>query len=230
MCRRAISGIMLPVLIVGFFGLLLTPKVALSSEVPSKEKAPDFTLVDIYGETYCLYNCSAKVVLVEFFATWCPPCVQQTQALKNLYGNHSRDELEIVSIGYESEEILLSFAEENNMEWIVARDTVNLFDQYGVWAIPTSFIIDVEHYIQYEHVGLTDESTLRSEIESLLSPLIGDLNDDGEVDMQDIYIVILAFGSYPSHPRWNPIADVDKDDRVDMKDIYLVITNFGKEY
>jgi len=62
----------------------------------------------------------------------------------------------------------------------------------------------------------------------VITPL-GDLNDDGIVDMKDLYIVIKAFGSYPSHPKWNPIADIDEDDKVDMKDIYLVITNFGKE-
>jgi parallel beta-helix repeat protein len=59
-------------------------------------------------------------------------------------------------------------------------------------------------------------------------PPVGDINYDGEVDMQDIYIVIQAFGSYPGQPRWNPSADIDKDDRISMGDIYLVIINFGK--
>jgi hypothetical protein len=61
-------------------------------------------------------------------------------------------------------------------------------------------------------------------------PILGDLNFDGEVDMQDVYIVIQAFGSYPGQPRWNPSADIDKDDRISMRDIYLVITSFGKTY
>ena len=58
--------------------------------------------------------------------------------------------------------------------------------------------------------------------------IICDLTSDGRVDMKDIYIVVKAFGSYPTHPRWNPLADVDMDNRVDMRDIYLVITDFGK--
>lgn len=55
-----------------------------------------------------------------------------------------------------------------------------------------------------------------------------DLNYDGKVDMQDLYIVIQAFGSYPGHPQWNPIADINEDNTVDTRDIYLIITNFGK--
>jgi len=58
--------------------------------------------------------------------------------------------------------------------------------------------------------------------------MMGDINGDGKIDMQDIYILIQAFGSNPTHPRWNPITDINEDNRVDMKDIYLVITNFGK--
>jgi len=55
-----------------------------------------------------------------------------------------------------------------------------------------------------------------------------DLNFDEIVDVTDIYIVAEAFGSYSSHPEWNPQADIDKNDIVDIRDIYLVAINFGK--
>jgi len=51
---------------------------------------------------------------------------------------------------------------------------------------------------------------------------------DGKVDMRDIYLVAKGFGSYPSHPRWNPNADINNDGKVDMRDIYSVARNFGK--
>jgi len=59
--------------------------------------------------------------------------------------------------------------------------------------------------------------------------ILGDINDDGKVDMIDIYISITAFGSRPSRPRWNPNADLNNDDLIDMRDIYLAIANFGKK-
>jgi parallel beta-helix repeat protein len=61
-------------------------------------------------------------------------------------------------------------------------------------------------------------------------PLFGDLNYDGKVDIDDIVEAALAFGSYPGHPRWNPIADVNQDDHVDIDDLILIAMNFGKSY
>lgn len=58
--------------------------------------------------------------------------------------------------------------------------------------------------------------------------LLGDLNGDGTVNIKDVAIVSLAFGSDPTHPRWNPIADVDGNCKVDIKDVALVASNFGK--
>jgi hypothetical protein len=57
---------------------------------------------------------------------------------------------------------------------------------------------------------------------------LGDLNNDGRVDMRDIAIVAYAFGSYPGQPRWNPQADINQDGKVDMVDVALVAMNFGK--
>jgi len=54
-----------------------------------------------------------------------------------------------------------------------------------------------------------------------------DLNCDGKVDIKDVAIVALAFGSYPEHPRWNPIADVNGDEKIDIKDIAKVAIDYG---
>ena len=53
-----------------------------------------------------------------------------------------------------------------------------------------------------------------------------DVNDDGEVDILDIAIAANSFGSYPGHPRWNPIADVNEDNVVDLFDIVLIAKSF----
>ena len=55
-----------------------------------------------------------------------------------------------------------------------------------------------------------------------------DLNLDGKVDIKDIAIVGAAFGSYPGHPNWNPIADVDNDGVVSVRDMALVAAHFGE--
>jgi len=60
--------------------------------------------------------------------------------------------------------------------------------------------------------------------------IIGDINGDFKVDIKDLVLVIKYFGSYPSHPKWNPNADVNSDGKVDIKDLVLVIKHFGEHY
>lgn len=55
-----------------------------------------------------------------------------------------------------------------------------------------------------------------------------DVNDDGVIDMRDVGIVGKAFGSYPGHSRWNPLADIDNSTRVDMVDVGIVARHFGE--
>ena len=63
----------------------------------------------------------------------------------------------------------------------------------------------------------------------LVSALTGDINVDGKVDMRDLSIVALAFGSYPGDPRWNPEADINGDNKIDMRDLVFICKNFGKQ-
>lgn len=57
--------------------------------------------------------------------------------------------------------------------------------------------------------------------------LVGDLNNDGEVNLEDLIIAAKAFGSTPEHPRWNSIADLNGDDKINMIDIGTIAKNFG---
>jgi hypothetical protein len=58
--------------------------------------------------------------------------------------------------------------------------------------------------------------------------LVGDLNGDGTVNIEDLFIAAEAYGSYPGHPRWNPQADINGDDEVDIMDLFLIAKHFGE--
>jgi len=153
--------------------------------VIGKEKAPNFTLVDINGEQFSLSDHLGKVVLLDFFATWCGPCISEIEHLKSLYNRYSPNQTVILSISVDPNsdtvKILQNFAQQNEMAWTVARDTANVADKYGVSAIPHLVIVDAEGYKIHDHVGLTGETTLRSEIDSLLSGTgNGDSNGDSD--------------------------------------------------
>ena len=157
---------------VSIFLLLLIIVFSFSvNPVVGQKQAHDFTLVDINGNSFTLSKCPAKIILIDFFGTKCAPCIKEIPALRSLYDEYPRHQLEIISISPEDDDVLRDFAQEQNMEWIVASDPgEQINNQYGIQYIPTLFIVDADGYIRYKHVGLTEESTLRSEI-NLLSPI-----------------------------------------------------------
>jgi peroxiredoxin len=138
-----------------------------------EDRAQDFELVDINGESVRLSDHLGKVVLLDFFATWCGPCIMEIEHLQALYRDYSSEQLVILSISVDLESDSLSklqlFAEQNQMQWTVARDTDNVGYRYGVSPIPHLVVVDTEGYERYSHIGVTAESTLRSEIDALIS-------------------------------------------------------------
>ena len=181
--------------------LLLTIVFALSADpVAGKEKAQNFTLVDINGKQFSLSDHLGKIVLLDFFTTYCPPCIFEIEHLKGLYNEYSPDQLVILSISVDpysdTVQILQSFAQQYEMTWTVARDTANVAYRYGVSPIPHLVIVDAEGYKRHNHIGLTAESTFRSEIDSLLSEIEnGDSNGDPDTGQTEPpYTLIAAIG------------------------------------
>jgi peroxiredoxin len=153
--------------------------------VVGKEKAPDFTLADIDGNSLALSYYRGKVVLLDLFGIRCPPCVSEIEHLKSLYNKYSQDQFAIISIGVDPQDTnddLRNFAEQYGMDWTVARDTDQVGDRYGVSAIPTLFIVDTNGYYNNPYVGLTSASTLSLEIDSLLSGAGNGGNGDSDGD------------------------------------------------
>jgi peroxiredoxin len=181
--------------------LLLTIVFAFGADaVVGKEKAPNFTLVDINGEQFSLSDQLGKVVFLDFFTTWCGPCISEIEHLKGLYNEYSPDQFVILSISVDpytdTLQNLQSFAQQNEMTWTVARDTDNVASKYGVSPIPHLVIVDAEGYKRHNHIGLTAESTFRSEIDSLLSEIgNGDSNSDPDTGQTEPpYTIIAAIG------------------------------------
>ena len=139
--------------------------------VTAQEVAPDFTLTDIYGIEFSLSDYRGKVILLDFFDTSCIPCLEEIPHLNSLHEEFNED-LVIISISVspslDTVEKLQQFRQEHEIDWILARDTIGIYDEYNVQYIPTLVIVDQEGYIQRRHVGLTDESVLKEEIYEII--------------------------------------------------------------
>jgi len=133
--------------------------------------APNFTLVDLEGNTFTLSDFSGKVVVIDFMATWCGPCRQQIPQYSAIWENY-KDQVVLISISIDplsdSEQTLQSFKENFDAPWIWARDTENISVVYEISSIPTTVIIDKQGIIRFKHVGITSSATLTQDIEQLL--------------------------------------------------------------
>ena len=115
-------------------------------------------------------NWAGKVVLVNFWATWCPPCREEIPELLELKKEY-KDRLEIVGISEDDDppENVLKFARQKGMTYPVVMATPELVEAYGgVPALPTSFLIDTQGRVVQKHSGLYPIEAYDLEIRTLL--------------------------------------------------------------
>ena len=141
-----------------------------TSEADAQEKvaAPDFTLVDQYGQTHTLSDYRGKIVFLNFWATWCPPCRAEMPYIQELYEEYqAMDDPDVVFLGvafpdYGSEtsiEGITQFMEENGYTYPVLMDTdASLMLPYYITAYPTTFMIDPDgNVLGYIPGGMTKD-------------------------------------------------------------------------
>ncbi|GAB6283636.1 MAG: hypothetical protein STSR0008_24210 [Ignavibacterium sp.] len=134
-------------------------------------KAPDFSLVDINGKTVKLSDHKNKVVMLDFWATWCPPCRKGIPDLVKLQKKY-KDQLVIIGISLDTDtkKDVVPFAKNYGINYPVVYGNQEVVNNYGgIEAIPTSFIIDKKGNIVQSFVGLMSISTYEEIIQNLLN-------------------------------------------------------------
>ena len=138
--------------------------------VKNPEMAPPLPGLDLLGKPINKDNWAGKVVLVNFWATWCPPCREEIPELLKLKKEY-KDQLEIVGISEDDDppESVLKFAQQQRMTYPIVMATPELIDSYGgVPALPTSFLIDTQGRVVQKHSGLYPIEAYDLEIRALL--------------------------------------------------------------
>ncbi|NJA38905.1 redoxin family protein, partial [Clostridioides difficile] len=138
-------------------------------------KSIDFTLTDQYGKTHKLSDYEGKVVFLNFWATWCPPCKEEMPYIEQLYKDYNKNNDDVVILGVASpnlgregsREHVVNFLKEQGYTFPVVLDEDGaLAYQYGINAFPTTFIIDKEGYVTQYIPGAMDKATMASFIEN----------------------------------------------------------------
>jgi len=136
----------------------------------SSSKAPNFTLTDTQGKEITLSDYAGKVVIVDFWATWCPPCRRGIPDLISLQ-KQFKNKIAIIGISVDSDtkSDVIPFVKSMGINYTVCYASQEVVQAYGnIEAIPTSFVIDKDGKIVNQHVGLTDKSVYIDEINKLL--------------------------------------------------------------
>ncbi|MGA9120110.1 MAG: TlpA family protein disulfide reductase [Bacteroidota bacterium] len=131
--------------------------------------APGFHLTDIQGKTVSLADFRGKVVILDFWATWCPPCRREIPDFIRLQSEYQSKGVQIVGIALDEPEKVKAFALNAGMNYPVLLGNDDVSYQYGgISGIPTTFIIDRKGNIVQRFEGFTPKDEFEGEIQKLL--------------------------------------------------------------
>jgi peroxiredoxin len=142
---------------------------AKSSAIEIGEKAPDFTLQNIDGTSASLSQFKGKVIILDFFASWCPPCRHEIPdfiALQNTYGNKG---FAMIGISLVSPQESKDFAAKEGINYPILVDDGKVSSVYGpVRSIPTTFVLDKDMKIVKMYIGGQPKEVFENDIKELL--------------------------------------------------------------
>lgn len=137
------------------------------------QQAPDFTLKDASGKSATLSAYKGRVVMINFWATWCPPCRQEMPSMEELFKEYNKKGFEILAISSDSqgEKIVKPFMEFYELSFSALMDIDGkVHSAYGVTSIPTTYIVDKNGNIVQRFMGPRDwkSKSTKEMIEKLL--------------------------------------------------------------
>ena len=128
--------------------------------------APDFQVKDLNGEDLSLEKYKGQVVLLDFWATWCPPCIKEIPKLKKVYEKYKDQNFQIIGVSLDrTMPPLAAYVQDEELAWVHYWDeSRNVKNQYGVTGIPTAFLIDGEGIIKKASLGGFDVESAVAEL------------------------------------------------------------------
>lgn len=158
--------------------------------VRNPDPAPAFQLSTLGGKPLSLADYKSKVILLNFWATWCGPCRAEVPDLVELQ-NKYKDQLQVIGlvVDDDDEDAIKKFADKYGINYPIAIATDEVRTEYGgIPALPTSFVLDGEGRVVQKHEGLRDPVLYEVEIRSLLGMPIGNVKVETFDDTGQIFL------------------------------------------
>ncbi|MEO0184455.1 MAG: TlpA disulfide reductase family protein [candidate division WOR-3 bacterium] len=134
--------------------------------------ANDFTLTSLDGNEYTLSKLTNQVVIVDFWATWCPPCKREIPHLIEIYDKYKDKGLIILGVSTEEKNTLETFSQQNKINYPILLGTNEVFQKFGVSSIPHTLFIDKKGKVRKVQIGYADE--LIPVFEALIDTLLNE--------------------------------------------------------
>ena len=149
---------------------LRTPRTSGAIATDDHVLAPDFSLSDANGSIVSLSSLRGRVVLVNFWATWCAPCRVEMPWFAELQRQRGNEGLAVVGISVDEDgwTSVRPYATAHHIDYRLAVDTAAIAQAYDVDALPATFLIDRDGRVAFAHRGLVPRETYEQEISALL--------------------------------------------------------------
>ena len=161
-------------ILAGIGALVLTnndARVEAASSESRYEPAPAFALPTLAGDRLALADYRGQYVLVNFWATWCPPCRAELPDLVAFYDSHADEGFMLIGVNeQEAPSTVNSFLSQSGLDFPVVLDSDGrVMQQYGVTGMPSSFLVNPEGQIIQMWTGMISRATLESAVTPLLA-------------------------------------------------------------
>lgn len=131
-----------------------TPTLVFNFSGNQVEQAPDFTLTDLEGNSVTLSEFLGKPVVINFWATWCPPCKAEMPVIQQMIEDYPGEFIVMAVNAGEKEDVIREFVRDNDYDFIFFSDASNSTAYlYGVSGYPTSAFIDEDGILNAMHIG-----------------------------------------------------------------------------
>lgn len=133
-------------------------------------KSPDFSLKDVTGNSFALSDYTGKVKIINFWATWCPPCRMEIPDFQSLYEKYSGGDFVMIGISLDdNSEIVKKFIDQYKVTYPIVMGNEEVANSYGgIRGIPTTFVVDKEGKVYKKYIGYTEGRVFEQDIAALL--------------------------------------------------------------
>jgi cytochrome c biogenesis protein CcmG/thiol:disulfide interchange protein DsbE len=160
----------LPLIVLALMGVVTLARMPATSPAAQGTLAPQFSLADLDGNPLRLADLRGRPVIVNFWASWCGPCVEEFPLLREAAAEHAKDGLAVIGIVYQDRSAAArDFMARNGASWPAAMDPDGrVADAYGILGPPETFFIDRDGVIVARQFGQFSASSLHEKIAAII--------------------------------------------------------------